>query len=62
MAQAVIGLSPETTGFDPRQVHVRFVADKVDWDRFYSQYFDFPLSVSFHRCSITIHSPPTDAI
>jgi hypothetical protein len=26
---------------------------KWHWDRFLPEYFGFPLSVSFHRCSIT---------
>jgi hypothetical protein len=26
---------------------------KWHWDRFFAEYFSFPLSVSFHRCSIT---------
>jgi hypothetical protein len=26
---------------------------KWHWDRFFSEYFGFALSVSFHRCSIT---------
>jgi hypothetical protein len=26
---------------------------KWHWDRFFPEYFGFPLSVSFHQCSIT---------
>jgi hypothetical protein len=26
---------------------------KWHWDRFFPEYFGFPLSVSFYRCSIT---------
>jgi hypothetical protein len=26
---------------------------KWHWDRFFPEYFGFPLSISFHRCSIT---------
>jgi hypothetical protein len=26
---------------------------KWHWDKFFSEYFGFPLSISFHRCSIT---------
>jgi hypothetical protein len=26
---------------------------KWQWDRFFHEYFGFPLSFSFHRCSIT---------
>ena len=29
---------------------------------FFSQYFSFPLSVSFHHCSIHIHSSATHAV
>ena len=29
---------------------------KWHWDRFFPEYFGFPLSVSFHRCSITSFS------
>jgi hypothetical protein len=31
-------------------------------DRFFSRYSCFPLSISFHQCSIPIHSPTTHAI
>jgi hypothetical protein len=43
--------SPRRPRFDLRSVHVRFVVDKVTWDRFLCQYFDFPPSLSFHQCS-----------
>jgi hypothetical protein len=26
---------------------------KWHWDRFFPEYFGFPLSISFHRCSLT---------
>jgi hypothetical protein len=33
---------------------VGFVVDKVgQWDRFFPEYFGFPLSISFHRCTVT---------
>jgi hypothetical protein len=32
---------------------VGFVVTKWHWDRFFPEYFGFPLSISFHRCSIT---------
>jgi len=35
---------------------------KWHWDRFSSQHFSYPLSVSFHPCSIPIHSPIPGAI
>jgi len=34
---------------------------KCHYDRFKSQHFSFPLSVSFRQCSILIHSSVTDA-
>jgi hypothetical protein len=33
--------------------HVGFVVDKVALGQVFSEYFGFPLSISFHRCSIT---------
>jgi hypothetical protein len=27
---------------------------KRHWDRFFSEYFGFPLSISFHRCPIKV--------
>ena len=35
--------------FAPQAVRVGFVADKVDWDRFFSEHFRFTLSVSFQQ-------------
>jgi hypothetical protein len=32
---------------------------KWHWDRFFIQYFSFPLSISFHQCSIHIHPSTT---
>jgi hypothetical protein len=32
---------------------VGFVVDKVALGQVFSDYFGFPLSISFHRCSIT---------
>ena len=50
-------------GFDPKSVRVGFCVE-TNWhlDKFFSQYFDFPLSVSFHECSILIHSSITDGM
>ena len=48
------GLSPRRGGFDPRSVHVGFVVDKLALVQVSpTEYFGFPLSISFHRCSIT---------
>jgi hypothetical protein len=51
----VADLSPRWPGFDPGRVHVGFVWTKWHWDTFPPppQYFGFPLSISFRRCSIT---------
>ena len=38
------------------RVHVRFVVDKGHWNRFFSEYFGFPLSISFHRGSIKVEN------
>ena len=49
------GLSPRRPGFDPRTVCVSVLwLTKWSCDRFSLQYFCFPLSVSFHRCSIPV--------
>jgi len=40
---------------------VEFVVDKVTEKQVFSKYSGFPLSVSFHQCSILIHSTITDA-
>jgi hypothetical protein len=57
MAQAVsrrpLTAEAQRPGFDPGSVHVGFVVDKVAMGHVFSEYFDFPQSLSFHRCSIT---------
>jgi hypothetical protein len=40
----VTGLSPWRPGFAPGSIHVGFVVDR-HWDRFFSKFFGFPLSV-----------------
>jgi hypothetical protein len=42
-------LSLRRPGFAPMSVHVGFVVDKVALGQFFSEFFGFPLSVSFHR-------------
>jgi hypothetical protein len=49
----VAGLPPRRPGFDPGLSMWDFWWTKWHWDRFFPEYFGFPLSVSFHRCSIT---------
>ena len=46
-------------GFDTTSVHVEFVVDKVALGQVSLPALQFPLSVSFHQCSILIHLPPT---
>jgi hypothetical protein len=43
-------LPPRRPGFDPGSVHVEFVVDKVALGQVFPR---VPLSISFHRCSIT---------
>jgi hypothetical protein len=47
------GLPPRKPGFNPGSVHVGFVVDKVALGQVFPEFFSFPLSISFHRCSIT---------
>jgi hypothetical protein len=47
------GLPPRRPGFDPGSVNVEFVVDKVALGQVFTEYFGFPLSISFHRFSIT---------
>lgn len=46
----------------PVLVHMIFVVDNWQWDGRHSQYFGFPLSSSFHHCSILNLSSITDPI
>jgi hypothetical protein len=45
LRRLVAGLSPRRPGFDLGSVHEGFVVDKVELDRFFSEYFGFPLSM-----------------
>jgi small ligand-binding sensory domain FIST len=49
LRRLVAGLSQRRPGFVPGSVFVGFVVDKVALGRFSSEFFDFSLSVSFHR-------------
>ena len=54
LRRLVAGFSPRRPGLDAGSVHVGFVVDKVALGQvFPPEYFGFPLSISFHRCSIT---------
>jgi hypothetical protein len=54
LRQLIAGLSLSRPKFDPRPVHVRFVVGKVALGQVFLQVYGFPLSVSFHHCSIHI--------
>ena len=43
----------------PLMLHTHLFTCHARYIMFLSQYFSFPLSVSFHHCSIRIHSPTT---
>jgi hypothetical protein len=45
------GLSPRRAGFALGSVHVGFMVEKVILGQIFSEFFGFPLSVSFHRDS-----------
>jgi hypothetical protein len=36
--------------FNTRSIHTGFVVDEVAVGQVFPEYFDFPLSVSFHNC------------
>jgi hypothetical protein len=48
----VAGLSPRRPGFVPGSIHVGFV---VDWDRFFSEFFSFPLSIYHSTIALQTH-------
>ena len=56
----VLQFSPVST--IPPILHTHSFTYHPRYIMFLSQYFSFPLSVSFHQCSIPIHSPTTHAI
>jgi hypothetical protein len=44
-------------------VHMGLVMEKVTVGQaFFAQYFSFPMSVSFHHCSILIHPSTTHTV
>ena len=55
------GLSPRRPRFDANQSTWDLWLTKCYWDKFFSAYFGFPLSVSFHRKFIILfHSSAID--
>jgi hypothetical protein len=36
-------------------VHVAFIVDKWQWNRFFFEFYGFPLSISFHHGSMLIY-------
>jgi hypothetical protein len=53
LRRLVAGLSLRRPGFDPGSFHVGFVVDKVALGQVFLRVIGFPLSISFHWCSIT---------
>jgi len=54
LRRLVTDLSPRRHSLDPRSVYVGFVVDRIVLELIFSEYFDFPLSESFHQCAILI--------
>lgn len=40
------------TGYDRRPAYVRFLVDEVAIGHDFSEYYDFPLAVLLHHCTI----------
>ena len=59
---SVTSLSLWRPGFSPKPVHVEFAVDRVVLQHAFSEYFNFGLSLSFHQCSIVIHSSIVDTM
>jgi hypothetical protein len=53
-------LSPRRPGFAPGSIHVGFVmySAKWHWDRFFSEFFGFPLSI--YHSTVTLPGPKAD--
>jgi len=49
LRRLVAGFSPQRPGFAPGSVDMGVWWMKWHWNRFFSEFFGFPLSVSFHR-------------
>jgi hypothetical protein len=50
--RAMVQATSRRPGFDPVSLHVEFVVDIMALGQVFSEYFGFPLSISFHRRSI----------
>jgi hypothetical protein len=62
LAQLVAGHGTVEDGSDPGSVRIRIVVDTVAMVQVSLPVLRFPLSVSFHQCSILIHSSTTDPV
>jgi hypothetical protein len=62
LRRSVAGISPRSSGSIPGQSMWDLWLTKLHCDRFFSQFFSFPLSVSFHQCSILFHPSPTFSV
>jgi hypothetical protein len=52
LRRLVAGLLLRRPGFDPGSVHVGFMVDKVALGQVFLRVVGFPLSISFHWCSV----------
>jgi hypothetical protein len=52
---SVSSLSPRKIGFKSRPVHVAFVVKNLAKEHVFHWTYDFPLQVSFNRCSVFTH-------
>jgi hypothetical protein len=59
---AVSRLSQRRPGFSPLLSVTYFWWADLRWDKFFFEYFSFPLSALFYQCSTAIHSCIIDAI
>lgn len=53
------GFSPQRPGFSRKAVCVGFVVDRSGTEMYFSDYVGFPLSVSFHQCTILVFNLPS---
>jgi hypothetical protein len=61
LRRLVAGLSQRGAEFDPRHVHMRFVVDQVDWDRFFPENFQ-KHSIPIHSFSPTLYNSLTESV
>jgi hypothetical protein len=53
------GCLPQRPGLSPKAVHVGFMVDRSGTETDFSDYVGFPLSASFHQCTILVFNLPS---